>query len=370
MLVPLLFAITPAEAEVLAETDVQTSGTVSQTQFTTQQIIDHAFRRAGIQPSTISGENLETAQELLYLVMSPLASRGIALWCVEKQLIGLNEGVTTAQCADGTVDVLNVNLRTTTRISGTALNGSLVAVPNTNDGDIETSQDFGALGGSVTITFDEESQTTCIGLLPGIDAEWDLIVECQQAGVWSEVANATVTVQDSQWVWFPVEGVVRGTAARVTVATGASFILREFFVGGSSRETPLYKMNRSDYATMPQKESLGTPVQFWLDKRRTQATLTLWPTPNSAQTFNHLLVYSQRHVQDVGELSQIIEVPQRWYLAIIALLAKELALEMPGVDPVAYDRCSMEAERRLAEAWSSETDSSRMSIRFNLSRYS
>lgn len=370
MLVPLLFSITPAEAEVLAEVDVQTSGTVAQTQFTTQQIIDHAFRRAGIQPSTISGENLETAQELLYLVLSPLASRGIALWCVEKQLIGLNEGVLTARCADGTVDVLNVNLRTSTRISGTALNASAAAVPNVNDGDIETTADLGLLGNTVTLTFDEESQVTCVGLLPGVSAEWEVTIECQQGGTWYEVADATVTVEDSQWLWVPVEGIVRGTAVRVTVATGASFILREFFAGSTSRETPIHKINRSEYANLPQKETLGAPVQFWLDKRRTQAYLTLWPAPNQAQTFNHLVVYSQRHVQDVGALSQIIEVPQRWYLAIIALLAKELALEMPGVDPMAFDRCSAEADKRLAEAWSSETDSSRTTFRFNLSRYS
>lgn len=369
MLVPLLFAITPAEAEVLSQAAVTTSGTVAQTRFTTQQLIDHAFRRCGIQPSTVSGENLETARELLFMTLSALAAKGIALWCVEKQLVGLNEGVAAARCAEGTVDILDVALRSTTRIESTAANNALASLANVIDDDIETSSDLGVLGDAITLTLTEDSHVTSIGILPGVSATWDMTVECYQSGAWVTVGDATVTVEDFQWLWIPVEGVTRASKVRLSVAAGASFIVRELYAGTSGREIPLSKISRTDYARTTTMDTLGRPVQFWLDKRREQAYLTLWPTPSSDMTFQHLVVYTQRHVQDVGEFYQIIEVPQRWYKAVIALLAQDLAVEMPDVAPEIPERTKLDAMERLAEAWSGETDASRIRLRANLRGY-
>jgi hypothetical protein len=368
MLVPLLFAITPTEALALAEPAISTSGTVGQTRFTTQQLLDHAFRRCGKQPSTVSAENLETATNLLRMTMDTLASRGIAMWCIEKQLVGINEGVSAARCAEGTIDVLDVSLRTATRIEATAANNALASLPDVVDADIETSTDLGLLGDAITLTFDE-TQVTTIGIMPGVAATWDMTVECYQLGGWVTVADATVEVNDFEWVWIPVEGVTRATQLRVTVAAGASFIVREVYAGSTTRDIPLSKLNRTDYSRLVSTSALGRPVQYWLDKRRTQAYLTLWPAPSADMTFEHLVVYSQRHVQDVGALYQIIEVPPRWFLAIVSLVAKELALELPEVEPGVFERCSLEADRRLAEAWSGETDSSNVRIRVNLRGY-
>src|SRR5215471_8611059 len=93
-----------------------TSGTVSTTVFETQKLIDHSFRRTKLSPQQITPEYLETATDLLFLSLS---TRGIALWCVEKIILPMYEAVQTVPCPVGTVDVLNCNLRTSNRLTGT-----------------------------------------------------------------------------------------------------------------------------------------------------------------------------------------------------------------------------------------------------------
>ena len=87
------------------------SGTVSETIFTTRQVIETAARRCQIAPSTLTADSVEIASNALYLLLSDLANQGAPLWCVEKQLYPLYEGVPDIVMAIGTVDVLNGNTR-------------------------------------------------------------------------------------------------------------------------------------------------------------------------------------------------------------------------------------------------------------------
>ena len=50
-----------------------TSGTVSTTQFTTRQVIDHAYRRCRLGAQQITSEMIDIANDQLYLILSNLA---------------------------------------------------------------------------------------------------------------------------------------------------------------------------------------------------------------------------------------------------------------------------------------------------------
>jgi hypothetical protein len=94
------------------------SGTISQTVFDTRRVIDNAFRRAKMLPETVSGEQIDIARDQLYLLTSNLANRGVPLWCVEKIIVPLYEGVGDVTLPAGTVDILNVNLRVLQEVTG------------------------------------------------------------------------------------------------------------------------------------------------------------------------------------------------------------------------------------------------------------
>jgi len=83
-----------------------TSGTVGQTVFETRKVIDHAFRRAKIQPQQITSEHIDTALDLLFLNLSAIASYGIPLWVLEKTILPIYRGQRSVPLPVGTVDIM------------------------------------------------------------------------------------------------------------------------------------------------------------------------------------------------------------------------------------------------------------------------
>jgi hypothetical protein len=96
---------------------------------------------------------------------------------------------------------------------------------------------------------------------------------------------------------------------------------------------------------------------MWFDKQIQEPQVTVWPAPQFQYTFAQLVLYVSRYVQDVGmELTNSIEVPQRWFLAIVTELAKNLAMEIAEIKPEVLAFLGPEADRQLARAWASESD--------------
>ena len=96
-----------------------TSGTVSATTFTTRKLLDHAYRRCKVPNQGITAEMLSNGLSSLYLLLNNLAVQGIPLWTIETVLLGLTEGQPTVSTPVGTVDVLNINVRSMFRVTGT-----------------------------------------------------------------------------------------------------------------------------------------------------------------------------------------------------------------------------------------------------------
>jgi hypothetical protein len=69
------------------------SNTISQTVFDTRKVIDNAVRRCRLPAEMITAEYIDIANDMLYLLLSDLANMGAPLWCIEKQIIPLYNGV-------------------------------------------------------------------------------------------------------------------------------------------------------------------------------------------------------------------------------------------------------------------------------------
>lgn len=348
-----------------------TSGTVSTTVFKTRKVIDHAFRRCKLAPQQITPEYIETALDLLFLYLSTLTSKGIALWCIEKQILPMYENVQTVPCPIGTVDILNANLRTSNRFGGTASASEGVA-ENAFDGDVETECVQTTPDGWIQLTLDSGAQASVFGILPGITGTWDFVVQgTTDAGLtWVDIygANAQPMI-DGEWFWFDIEGVINYSAYRLRAVGSTVLDVREFYFGDLLDEIPIAKINRDDYANLPNKFFPGRPVQFWYDRQRSSALMTLWPAPSAQYTFSQLVIYRQRYVQDVGTLTQELDLPQRWYLAIVDQLALQLCHEIPEVDSTRWAEIQPAASVSLQTAWDGETDSSPSYILPNISCY-
>jgi hypothetical protein len=327
----------------------------------------------------ITSEHLEIATDVLYLLMSDLVNRGIPLWCIEKQLLALYEGSAEVECPTGTVDVLNLNIRQLQRLSGTASSSSGTA-ENAFDGDLETACTLVATLGNITLEFDSETSVSNFGILPNATGVWNFVVETSADGsTYTTIYTATdYAATDGVWLWFDayeatnaLEGAAINDVSFVRLrATGSTILdVTEFVVANTPSEIPMARINRDDYMSLPNKAFQGRPVQFWLDIQRDAPVIRLWPAVQLPFTFYQLVLTRKRYLMDVGTLTQTLDIPQRWYEAIVWALASKLCMEVQEVDVNIVPAIQTAADRALASAWIGEEDSSPVFFRLNLSPY-
>ena len=323
------------------------SGTVSQTTFSTRKVIDHAFRRCRLPPQGISSEMIAVANEALYLILSSLANRGIQLWCIEKEILPLYEAVSEVPLPVGTVDILNANFRTLTELQGTETSNST----------------------TVSVDFGEDTQVTNIGVLFNGASTGYVVQTSPDGSTWTTV----LTVADpglvaGQWNWTDLQGTLAEQYCRV-VATSGTLNQEDVFFGNTPTEIPVARINRDDYSNLPNKTSQGRPLQYWLNRQREYPIMNVWQVPNGDFTFAQIVCYVKRYIMDVGTMTQEIEVPQRWYDAIVYCLASKLAEELPSVDPQMLPILDQKMLRALKEAEDEERDNSPIYFTPNIAIY-
>ena len=353
-----------------------TSGTLGVTTFSNQQIIDHAFRRCKMVEQQITGEHLEIALDLLWLFTQTLVNKGIKLWNVVPINLPIYERIPTVPCPLGTVDTYTINLRNQNRVTGTA-SASEGNADNAFDGDLSTACTQVAAAGTITMDLGTDGATAIntIGIMPNVSGTWDYVVEASNDNFVTSVAYITRTAQavvQDEWLWVDVVPPGRETEFQYwrLRATGTTVLdVIELVYQNAPNEIPMYKLNRNDYANLPDKASTGRPTQFWYDKQRTQPEIELWPSPGFEFTFNQVTGFVQTQMQDVGTLTDELEVPDRWYLAIVCELARQLSREVKEVDLSQLPNIDIDADKYLADAWTGEGDMSESYLRPNISYY-
>lgn len=323
------------------------SGTVSQTTFDTRRVIEHAARRCRLPAQTLTSEHVDIANDNLYLLLSALANEGAPLWCIQKTIYPLYEGVGDIVTLSGTVDILNANLRWLQEVTGTNTDTSTQRVT-----DFATVTPVGTVGilwtsASVPVEFSRSDD--------GI--------------VWEIIQSEVPDVSAGQWSWYDLYSIVPARYFRVR-ATSGTLGFSQIYLGNTPTEIPLARLNRDDYTNLPNKDfQSNRPLQYWLDRQSLSPVMNLWPLPNSAATTMQIVVWAHRHIMDVGTMTQSIEVPQRWYEAIVAKLASKLAMEYMEVDPQIIPMLDAKAEQAMYIAQQEERDNSPINIAPSIGAY-
>lgn len=323
------------------------SNTVSATNYNTGRILDSSFRRCKLTAQQITSEYIEIATNNLYLFLSDLANQGVPLWCIEKQIYPLYEGVGDITMANGTVDILNSNLRTLQRVEGT----------NT---DTSTTR---------TVAFGTDIFVSTVGVLWGAASVPIALERSEDNIVWETVQSETPDASDGEWTWFDLTSSVAMPYFRVR-ATSGTLTFDDIYLANTPTEIPLARLNMDDYTNLPNKTFQNDrPLQYWFDRQINQPIMHLWPVPNAAASVFQIVLWRHRYIMDVGTLTQNLEIPQRWYEAIVAGLAAKLALEIVEVDAGMIPLLDKKAAEALFKSWAEERDASPMRIAPNLSMY-
>lgn len=288
------------------------SGTISATPFNTLKVVDQAFRRCRLPAQKISAEMQSYAQDALHLLLSELANGKPPSWCIERMVLPMYEAQPIITLPAGTVEVLNLNYRTTQEAIGETTVSPTEYLVDFSDGtaNAATIVTVGCkwLGAAVALTF----ETSEDGL------------------VWVQVGSQATSAVSGEWTWTDIAQPLPRQFFRIT-SVGVQ-LLEEVWLGVQPQEIPLGVLNRDGYVAQSNKSFSGRPATFWYQRDLPQPVVNLWPAPNSAAEHAQLILWRHRHIMDVGTLAQDIEVPQRWLEAIVATLAEKVASETPEVD--------------------------------------
>lgn len=131
--------------------------------------------------------------------------------------------------------------------------------------------------------------------------------------------------------------------------------------GGQSVDISLNRISVSTYANIPTKDQSGRPYQIYVDRATDAPKITLWPVPDYSNTYTLAYWYLKREDDATNPVSQTIEIPFRFYNALVAGLSYHIALKKPE----ASDRISM-LKDLYDEAFqlAADEDRDRASVRF------
>lgn len=174
---------------------------------------------------------------------------------------------------------------------------------------------------------------------------------------WSNRGVNMWTMEQGQQVLIP------GTATYPLPADTVDLLDHVIRTGAGSASTQadltITRISEPTYATIPNKLAQGRPIQIWVQRLNTPQ-VTLWPIPDNSQTYT-LVYWRLRRIQDAGDGVNTMDMPFRFYNAMVAGLAYYLGMKVPG----ALDRLQI-LKAQYDEAWelAAGEDREKAAVRF------
>lgn len=140
--------------------------------------------------------------------------------------------------------------------------------------------------------------------------------------------------------------------------------------GTNQVDINISRISVSTYATIPNKNATGRPIQVWF-QRKTGATsaanviqypqIHVWPKPDNSQTYT-FVYWRLRRILDVGNGINGQDIPFRFLPCMVAGLAYYLSQKLPGVDSNRRMELKMDYEQQFQLA--ADEDREKAPVRF------
>lgn len=339
---------------------VATSNSTSALTYPVTQLIEIACRRCGKFPGTLSSEDIIVASQELQLAISALVNEGVPLWTIDKQIYGMNLNQNLLVFDQDTIDIQNALYRYNNLPSGgTAFSSAGGTASNAFDQNLTTACTQSAPNGYISYNFTTPVTIVTVGILPNVTSTLNPIYEYSTDNVtWNTAiagATAPTTFTLGTWSWLDIEAPQTAQYFRVRETSGGTLNLTEVVFGTAANEILLSRINKDDYQNLPYKNQIGRPLEYWFDR---QIIPQAWFWPASQYSFNSIVVWRRRVIQNVGTFSQTIEFSSRAFDFVISTLSCRMAMILPGVDPLRYPVLKqLEAESK-EKFWREERDNS------------
>ena len=268
-----------------------TSGTTTfDKTFKIDEIIEESYNRLG--QFDMSGYNLKTARRSLNIMFQEWGNRGLHFW-----------------------EVANTNITLETnkneyRIFRATSDGNSNGVTST-----------------LTAAISSTSATTGITI-----ASKDRMPDSVTINVVSE--NISYTGFNSLELTGVTRGVNGTTAAThsngdaiTNFVNQATEILEASYRNSSNVDSPLEKINRSQFQALSNKTATGQPSQYFVQRFIDHVLITIYLTPSSTQNGDVINFYYEKRIQDAGDYTNATDVPYRFVPCMVAGLTYYLSMK-------------------------------------------
>lgn len=355
------------------------TGIMTRSDISIQKLIDFAYRASGKYAEEATPEIVEAGKLALLYINQNLSNKGVNLWRVQQYIFGARSGQRELEMPVGTIDVYNINYNYPIRPEIGEDGAYLASACNPYhpvelafDTDTETYALNSTTNGYMGANYGTGSapRIVNIGVLPKGSYVIHVYYEYSNDGVvWTTLQDfGEQALQDGVWQYWQLERTVPAQYVRIREVGGATLSIDELVFASVQQAIPLARMNHDDYYNLPNKNFPGVrSLQYWFDRQAEQPRLWLWPVPqNSFQQFEALL---HMQIENVGQLSNSVNVPDRWMPYIQAQLNHDLAMQIPGVDLQRVAYLERIANDRYMDAMAEERDKSPVYFQSNISYY-
>ena len=132
--------------------------------------------------------------------------------------------------------------------------------------------------------------------------------------------------------------------------------------GTSQSDINISRVSVSTYASIPNKNAEGRPIQVWIDRQAATPQINVWPVPNNnTYTF---IYWRMRRIQDAGNGVNTQDIPFRLLPCLVAGLAYYLSLKIPeAMNRIEMLKASYEEQWNLASGEDRDKTSLRLAPR-------
>lgn len=339
---------------------------------TAGQIIDQAYRYCGIVPAQIENERVSTAIFALNEILIKWANKGILQFNENSQVFKLETGRPSYKLPENIYDVINGDIATLTRHNdGTPFTSAGGTAANAFDDVLTTSCTQVSVNGSIGMTYADSVQIEYVGILSNIAAFYEFVVECSQDDInWVELYRTpaqlefTATKDINNIKWFEILTPIKAIYFRIRgINNAVPLDISELYFMSFDKSLSMNAMSRSTYSSIPNKNQTGLSSSYIVNKNRGDFTVTLWPVPDLASTYTHVILRTQSMPTTVNYQRYPIDINIRFIGAIRSMLAGELALIY------APDKASLLidlAEKAFMDAASTDADQGSFRIRLDM----
>jgi hypothetical protein len=132
--------------------------------------------------------------------------------------------------------------------------------------------------------------------------------------------------------------------------------------GTSQSDLSITRISVSTFASIPNKNAEGRPIQVWIDRQADIPQINVWPVPDGNNyTFTY---WRMRRIQDAGNGVNTQDIPFRLLPCLVAGLAYYLSLKIPeAMNRIEMLKASYEEQWNLASGEDRDKASLRLAPR-------